>query len=405
MSQRPSIVPVSLPSSDYLSLRLIRLTPFEEWLNRGKSFSLLFPKGGLGTFLSPAIKHPLAPGDVLVLTQAQGGRVCTANGGELVFSYFSLCLEHLYPLFGSAELSLLQELTEVLRTPRLYPASNPLAQECHRLLAAAPPQHHLDHRGQLLRIVTAILAVEFKDARHQRGGVGGADEHMVQVLEELLVEDIMGLTAPELAEKFHCTPRHLNRLFHQHLGFSVATLKMEMRLIKALTLLRNRDAKVIEVAEQCGFNHTGLFNTCFKRRFGASPGQWRDANLPAEAHSRDMMPGDLRCHILTNGLCPWAAKPSGSKPANPKSAGLKPASPKPARLRKARSPLSPLAPQRPGPSVNRTASANLEAAVVKRVNALMNNKLEALIADRLEAAVAAKLNAAYPAQSQKGNGS
>jgi AraC-like DNA-binding protein len=396
---------VSLPSSDYLSLRLIHLTSFEEWLNRGKSFSLLFPKGGFGTFVSPAIKHPLAPGDVLVLTQSQGGKVCPADGGELAFSYFSLCLEHLYPLFGSAELSLLQEVTEVLRTPRLYPTSSPLAQECHRLLAAAPAQHHLGHRGQLLRIVTAILAVEFKDARHQRGGVGGADEHMVQVLEELLVEDIMGLTAVELAEKFHCSPRHLNRLFHQHFGFPVATLKMEMRLIKAITLLRNRDAKVIEVAEQCGFNHTGLFNTCFKRRFGASPGHWRDANLPADAHPTEMMQSDLRCHILSNGLCPWAGKSAGSRPANPKSAGLKPASPKSGRLREVRSPLSPLAPQRPDPSVNTTARANLEAAVVKRINALVSNKLEAFVVRKLEAAVAAKLNAACPSQSEQDNGS
>jgi hypothetical protein len=29
------------------------------------------------------------------------------------------------------------------------------------------------------------------------------------------------------------------------------------------------------VADQCGFNHLGLFNTCFKKRFGTTPGQWR----------------------------------------------------------------------------------------------------------------------------------
>jgi AraC-like DNA-binding protein len=52
---------------------------------------------------------------------------------------------------------------------------------------------------------------------------------------------------------------------------------MEMRLLKAISLLRDRDAKVINVAEQCGFNHLGLFNTCFRRRFGTSPGQWRKA--------------------------------------------------------------------------------------------------------------------------------
>jgi len=70
-------------------------------------------------------------------------------------------------------------------------------------------------------------------------------------------------------------PRHLNRLFHQYFGFSVGALRMEMRLLKAVSLLRDVNAKVINVAAQCGFNHLGLFNTCFKRRFGVTPGCWR----------------------------------------------------------------------------------------------------------------------------------
>src|SRR5271165_4863145 len=107
-------------ASDYLALRLLRLNPPEEWLNRGKGFSLLFPTKGLGTFSSAAVNHPLAPGDVLVLSEAQGGKVCVADAREPVFGCFSFCLEHLYPLFGSAELSLLHKGIECFSSPRLY---------------------------------------------------------------------------------------------------------------------------------------------------------------------------------------------------------------------------------------------------------------------------------------------
>src|SRR5207249_2343477 len=114
-----------------------------------------------------------------------------------------------------------------------------------------------------------------KNAQPQRTGFIRMEEHMVQVFERLSSPELLTLSVGELAAKFSCSRRHLNRLFHQHFGMSVATLRMEMRMLKAVSLLRDRDIKVINVAEQCGFNHLGLFNTCFKRRFGNTPGQWR----------------------------------------------------------------------------------------------------------------------------------
>jgi hypothetical protein len=69
-------------------------------------------------------------------------------------------------------------------------------------------------------------------------------------------------------------------LFHQYFGFSVGALKTEMRLLKAVSLLRDSKTKVISVADECGFHHLGLFNNSFKKRFGVSPGKWR--NLAAQ---------------------------------------------------------------------------------------------------------------------------
>ena len=118
-------------ADDYFVLGLFRLKTSEEWLSQGHSFSFLFPKEGRGKFFSAARDHPLASGDVLVFSEEQGGKVCAMDAGELVCWHFSVCLEHLYALFGSEELSLLQNLAECFKTPRLYPSSSPLAQECH----------------------------------------------------------------------------------------------------------------------------------------------------------------------------------------------------------------------------------------------------------------------------------
>src|ERR1019366_5200393 len=119
-------------------------------------------------------------------------------------------------------------------------------------------------------------------AHSQRVGFIRPEDHMIQVFEKLSTTDLVNLSVPELAGKFGVSRRHLNRLFHQHFGVSVAALRMEMRLLRAVALLWNPDAKVINVAEECGFNHLGLFNICFKRRFGTSPGQWRKKGVPNE---------------------------------------------------------------------------------------------------------------------------
>lgn len=290
---------------DFLTLRLARIRSVEVFQRSGEELYFLFPKGGVAKFTSRLAGHRLSPGDVLVFNNIGGFKLEVFDGkGEFLFWSFSACFEHLLPLFASEEISSLHNLTEGLKTTKLYPASGALAGECHRLLNAVPSQCNLDHRGQLVRIAASILSVEFKDCQHQRSGFARPEEHILQVFEKLSASELINLSVGELADRFSCSRRHLNRLFHKHFRVSVAALRMEMRLLKAISLLRDPDIKVINVAEQCGFNHLGLFNTCFKRRFGSSPGHWREANLNGAAASARKQQKDSSCPLLTSGLCP-----------------------------------------------------------------------------------------------------
>ena len=296
-------------AQDYLTLRLVRLKAPDEWVSKQDGLCFLFPKGGAGKCLCGPLNQRLAPGDVLVMDGAVGSKLCAPDRGEMLFSCFSVCFENLLPLFASNEICLLQGIIDNFKRAKLYPASSPLAVECHRLLAEVPPQFNLDHRCQLLRVAAAVLTVEFTKAHSQRVGFIRPEDHMIQVFEKLSATDLAGLSVPELAGKFGCSRRHLNRLFHQHFGVSVAALRMEMRLLRAVSLLRNPDVKVINVAEECGFNHLGLFNICFKRRFGTSPGQWRNKTVPNERRPTGLGAAAPDCHLRLSGLCPWTGQP------------------------------------------------------------------------------------------------
>jgi AraC family transcriptional activator of mar-sox-rob regulon len=290
----------------------MRLKSPEELEFKGDALNFLFGKSGAGKFASPRATHRLAAGDILVFNGVTGGKSGVGDGkSEFQFWTFSISFENLLPLFASHEISLLHYLAENLKATRFFAARTPLAADCQRLLAEVPADFDLDHRGQLLRIAASVLASEFKAIQAQRGDSAGPDDHVAQVFERLSASDLINLSVGELAGRFSCSRRHLNRLFHQHFGVSVASLRMEMRLLKAVSLLRDANAKIINVAEECGFNHLGLFNTCFKRRFGVSPGQWRKSALKAEDASLQNMDDAKTAAPLPAMLGAVASKISG----------------------------------------------------------------------------------------------
>ena len=311
-------------NQDHLVLRLARLKSSEELEQKEECLSFLFSKGGVGRYVSRLATHRLTPGDILVFNGTPGSKLSVFDGkGDFLFWTFSVCFENLLPLFSGEEISLLHQITEGFTAGKVYSANFPLSAECQRLLEVVPPQSNLNHRGQLIRIAATILSVEFNDGLSKRRGHMRGDDHMVQVFEKLSASELINLSVCELAERFNCSRRHLNRLFHQHFGVSVAALRMEMRLLKAISLLRDGDAKVIHVAEQCGFNHLGLFNTCFKRRFGTSPGQWRKSSARAVSTPLSKLDNKTVCPLHDSGLCPLNGQLGASTPAVLKSCAEK----------------------------------------------------------------------------------
>ncbi len=306
---------IGMRAENYLALQLARLNRAEEWPNQGQGFCFVLAKGGRGQYISDSSAQNLLPGDLLVLNSAEGGKI-SATSDKMIFWHFSLCFEHLFPLFDIDEISLLQDTTDNFRGSKLFPSSSLLAIQCHRIVASAPPQGGVDHRSHVLGIAAAVLSAEFESTRKRRVGFVRVEDHMMQVFEGLSTTELLTLSVGDLACKFGCSRRHLNRLFHQHFGYSIATLRMEMRLLKALSLLRNPDLKIINVAEQCGFNHLGLFNACFKKRYGKTPGQCRNVGQNGGKPISDLASrvdeGKMSCSMREIGLCPLAPKLDGS---------------------------------------------------------------------------------------------
>lgn len=265
--------------NNYVTLQLVRLAPSAPWSPKGQGLEFVFMKQGMCEYISGTLRYLLSPGGLLVLNRSEAGSLRSLNDGESTFWHFSSALEHMVPLFSGREICMLPSLIERFRMAKVYPASTTLARECHQLLADTPSMPSLSHRSQLLRITAAILSEELRSAEFKPNGYSRVEERLLHVFENLSAEELLTLSVEKLAFRTSCSRRHLARLFHQHFGTSVVALRTEMRLLKAASLLRNPDSKIIFVAQESGFNHLGLFHRTFKQRFGYTPAHWRKANL------------------------------------------------------------------------------------------------------------------------------
>jgi AraC-like DNA-binding protein len=131
-------------------------------------------------------------------------------------------------------------------------------------------------RVQLLQLFLEVFGGKFQQPQADMTGFIDARERLRQTLSQTPVSELLEIGFPELVSKTGCSPRHVSRLFTELVGVSFREKQAELRLAQACELLTTTDSKVVEVAEESGFQSTSLFSAMFKQRFGVSPAKWRE---------------------------------------------------------------------------------------------------------------------------------
>ena len=103
-----------------------------------------------------------------------------------------------------------------------------------------------------------------------------SDEARVAAMQERMAEDLAEtLTLSELAQAVGLSAFHASRLFSAHVGMPPHAWRNQLRLNRALGLLR-QGMSVTDVAAATGFTDQSHFTKHFKRAYGAPPGRWRN---------------------------------------------------------------------------------------------------------------------------------
>ena len=79
----------------------------------------------------------------------------------------------------------------------------------------------------------------------------------------------------DLAEEIHLSPRHASRMVIKVYGVSFIQKLTEIRLDSAKYYLKHTDHTLNTIAQECGFSSYSYFTSCFKKKLGITPGEYR----------------------------------------------------------------------------------------------------------------------------------
>ena len=85
-----------------------------------------------------------------------------------------------------------------------------------------------------------------------------------------------GISMEMVCEEFGISVSYLSLLFKKDMGTTFVKYLTGLRIEKAKEILKLTGDRIVEIAEQCGFNDVYYFSHCFKKYTGVSPKKYRE---------------------------------------------------------------------------------------------------------------------------------
>ena len=258
----------------HLTIRKFSILPGKEWFPGPCDWSLVQVESGVGYWLLGSTSVDLEAGAVILVSAAARGHIRASQLNNMSLHSFSVMPSRLTGLMTLNEQDFLKNATSQLDLAfQVFPANSPTA--CRmKDLRASRSGNGLLFRLSLLQLFVEIVDKKLEQIEPQPKG-GDARERLRAFLATAPPDVLAEMSFDELARMTRCTPRHLSRIFFEQMGMSFSDKRAEIRLGRACELLATSKSKVVEVAFESGYKSLSLFNQMFIRRFGTSPGKWR----------------------------------------------------------------------------------------------------------------------------------
>lgn len=261
----------------HLAIREFSILPGKEWLPRLSDWSLIQVERGIGYWLQGPLSIELKTGAVLLVCGDGQGRIRASQLNSMAFYSFNVSPARLTGLITLSEQDFLRQAASQSDLAfQVFSPSSPVASKM-RDLYGSQRSNALSFRLTLLQLFVEIFGKKLEQSIPPKKD-GDARERLRSFLMTAPPDMLSEMSFEELARVTRCTPRHLSRIFYDIMGMSFCDKRAEIRLGRARELLATSKSKVVEVAFESGYKSLSLFNQMFTRRFGISPGKWRQRN-------------------------------------------------------------------------------------------------------------------------------
>lgn len=246
---------------------------------------LIVIKKGRGIVSSDFQKRPVTSGDIIIIRPGQLHSI--EQDGNYVMEYENIIFKPDLLIAGSADLCAAKFITPFMEgkfpsesylTPALswYQPASECIREIDLLCATRPEGYQLAVKGNLFLFFFLLIsnrqkketasALQTKSLEKMKTILKYVEEHYA---EHIAIDDMALIT--------YYSKSHFMKFFKAHMGVGFIEYLNDYRLTMSELLLRSSDDPVIEIAQKCGFDNLSYFNRIFKRKYGQSPGRWRQS--------------------------------------------------------------------------------------------------------------------------------
>jgi len=133
-------------------------------------------------------------------------------------------------------------------------------------------------RGLIITIMVLISRLErasVEDTMRRDSLPQVIDERINKAMDIMISAENHQLGIRELANRCNLSEPHFRHLFKEQVGMSPKHFKTKLQINMAMNMLKDKDLRVVDISEECGFESLSSLNRLFKKETGFAPLQWR----------------------------------------------------------------------------------------------------------------------------------